>query len=60
MMGVPIKKMYVTDEEARNIIRASLGNKLVGDITPHLDIKYNSPILTKFDFIWKFIGDKDE
>ena len=31
-MGVPIKKMNVTDEEARNIIKAGLGNKLVGKL----------------------------
>ena len=30
MMGVPIKKLHVTDEEAKAIIRAALGNKLTG------------------------------
>ena len=32
MMGVPIKKLYVTDEEAKAIIRVALGNKLVGNL----------------------------
>lgn len=29
-MGIPIKKLYVTDKEARNIIKAALGTKLTG------------------------------
>ena len=49
-MGIPIKKMNVTDEEAKNIIRAGLGNKLIGNIPQNFD--------SKFDFIWKFTGDK--
>ena len=32
MMGIPIKKLHVTDEEAKAIIRAALGNKLVGNL----------------------------
>ena len=32
-MGIPINKLIVTHEEARNILRAALGNKLTGDIS---------------------------
>lgn len=62
MMGVPIKKMKVTDEEAKNIIKASLGNKLIGNITPvGFSSDMSKPIHSKFDIVWKFIGDeKDE
>ena len=31
-LGIPIIKLTVTDEEARNIIKAGLGNKLIGNI----------------------------
>jgi hypothetical protein len=31
-MGIPIRPMKVTDNEAKNIIRSALGNKLVGNL----------------------------
>lgn len=57
-MGIPINRINVSDEEARSIIRASLGDKLIGNIHD-FDLE-PKPIHSKFDFIWKLKGDKND